>query len=84
MTTGASGALAEAMLKAVREAPNHKGDMTAADLTGYRVKERDPVCLMSIDPARAAGKAEYGGHTYYFCSRYCRARFEADPALYAR
>ena len=31
--------------KAVREAPNHKGDITAADLAGYRVKEREPVCV---------------------------------------
>jgi gamma-glutamyltranspeptidase/glutathione hydrolase len=39
------GAVAEAIVKAVREAPNHRGDMTAADLAGYTVKERDPVCV---------------------------------------
>ena len=39
------GAIAEAIVKAVREAPNHQGDMTAADLAGYAVKERDPVCV---------------------------------------
>ena len=38
------GAIAEAIVKAVREAPNHQGDMTPADLAGYSVKERDPVC----------------------------------------
>ena len=39
------GAIAEAIVKAVREAPNHQGDLTAADLAGYSVKERDPVCI---------------------------------------
>ena len=40
------GAVAEAIVKAVREAPNHRGDMTAADLAGYAVKEREPVCVV--------------------------------------
>jgi len=39
------GAIAEAIVKAVREAPNHRGDMTVADLAGYAAKERDPVCV---------------------------------------
>ncbi len=39
------GAIAAAMVKAVREAPKHQGDMVAADLAGYRAKERDPVCV---------------------------------------
>jgi gamma-glutamyltranspeptidase / glutathione hydrolase len=29
----------------VRGAPNHQGDITLADLAGYRVKARDPVCF---------------------------------------
>jgi gamma-glutamyltranspeptidase / glutathione hydrolase len=40
------GAIAEAIVKAVREAPNHQGDMTLADLAGYTVRERDPVCIL--------------------------------------
>ena len=40
-----AGPNAEAIVKAVREAPNHKGDITAADLAGYRVREREPVCV---------------------------------------
>jgi gamma-glutamyltranspeptidase/glutathione hydrolase len=40
-----SGPIGEAIVKAVREAPNHAGDITAADLAGYRVKERDPLCV---------------------------------------
>ena len=40
-----TGAVAAAIVDAVRQAPNHQGDITAADLAGYRVKEREPVCV---------------------------------------
>jgi P-type Cu+ transporter len=39
----------------------------------------DPVCKMLVQPESAAGKYEYGGETYYFCSLGCRDRFAADP-----
>ena len=39
----------------------------------------DPVCGMTVDPARAAGSFEYGGTTHYFCSNGCLAKFSADP-----
>jgi P-type Cu+ transporter len=44
---------------------------------------KDPVCGMTVDPARAAGSSEHGGHTVYFCSKGCKAKFDADPAKYA-
>jgi Cu+-exporting ATPase len=43
---------------------------------------KDPVCGMDIDPATAAGRSEYGGTTYHFCSDSCKQRFDADPAHY--
>ena len=39
----------------------------------------DPVCGMTVDPAKAAGHFDHGGHTYYFCGRSCLERFEASP-----
>ena len=39
------GPLAEAIVKAVDDAPNHQGDMTSGDLAAYRVEERDPLCF---------------------------------------
>jgi P-type Cu+ transporter len=39
----------------------------------------DPVCGMSVEPARAAATVEHGGVTYYFCSAGCAAKFRADP-----
>ncbi|HEX6099833.1 MAG TPA: YHS domain-containing protein [Thermoanaerobaculia bacterium] len=42
----------------------------------------DPVCDMTIDPARAAGSSTYDGVTYHFCSRGCVTKFDSAPALY--
>lgn len=42
----------------------------------------DPVCHMDIDPATAAGKSEYKGKTYYFCSLGCKKSFDEDPEKY--
>jgi Cu+-exporting ATPase len=39
----------------------------------------DPVCGMTIDPAEAAGQADYRGKTYYFCHPSCLERFQAAP-----
>lgn len=39
----------------------------------------DPVCGMSVDPAHAAGSTTHGGHAFYFCSKHCLNRFQADP-----
>jgi P-type Cu+ transporter len=43
---------------------------------------KDPVCGMTVDPARAAGKSEHEGETYYFCNPGCQAKFEANPGAY--
>src|SRR5215469_17204158 len=42
-------------------------------------KAKDPVCGMTVDPPKAAGKIEHGGKTYYFCSKRCAERFAQDP-----
>jgi Cu+-exporting ATPase len=52
--------------------------VTSKDVT----KVRDPVCGMLIDPARAAGKFDFQGQTYYFCNPSCLKKFQANPAAY--
>ncbi len=42
----------------------------------------DPVCGMTVDPRTAKHRADYHGHTYYFCADGCRAKFVADPQKY--
>jgi Cu+-exporting ATPase len=44
----------------------------------------DPVCGMTVDPAKAAGSFEYHGQTYYFCSKSCLAKFQKTPEAYLR
>jgi Cu(I)/Ag(I) efflux system membrane fusion protein len=47
----------------------------------------DPICGMSVDPAKAetAGRTHaHGGKTYYFCSDGCRDAFSKDPARIAQ
>jgi P-type Cu+ transporter len=43
---------------------------------------KDPVCGMTVDPARAAGSWEYGEKKWYFCSRHCLEKFRAEPEKY--
>jgi P-type Cu+ transporter len=45
---------------------------------------RDPVCGMTVNPAKAAGSSEYRGQTYYFCGKGCLAKFTAEPGRYLR
>ena len=44
---------------------------------------KDPVCGMTIGREDAAGQSSYQGQTVYFCSKDCKAKFDADPARYA-
>jgi YHS domain-containing protein len=42
----------------------------------------DPVCKMTIDESKAAGKSEYNGKTYYFCAAGCKKKFDDNPQQY--
>jgi len=42
----------------------------------------DPVCGMIVDPGQAAEERSVGGQRYFFCSRACVEKFDADPAVY--
>ena len=44
--------------------------------------EKDPVCGMTVDPARAKATHEHAGTMYYFCCPGCKEKFSADPAKY--
>jgi YHS domain-containing protein len=44
---------------------------------------KDPVCGMDVDPKTAAGKSDYQGKTYYFCSSGCKKAFDKEPQKYA-
>ncbi len=42
----------------------------------------DPVCKMTVEPARAAAQSTYRGQTYYFCCPRCKQEFDREPARY--
>ena len=44
--------------------------------------ERDPVCGMQVDPARAPARAEHAGRAYFFCCPGCAQKFQLDPDKY--
>ena len=44
----------------------------------------DPVCGMTVDPARSAATCDYAGKTYYFCARACAAAFAREPERYLK
>jgi len=43
---------------------------------------KDPVCGMEIDPKTAFATREHSGRTFYFCSKSCVDKFDADPHKY--
>jgi P-type Cu+ transporter len=45
---------------------------------------RDPVCGMTVDPAKAAAHLEHCGETYYFCAKGCAQKFSANPEQYLK
>ena len=44
----------------------------------------DPVCKMTIDESKAAGKSDYLGKTYYFCAPGCKKKFDENPSQYVK
>jgi Cu+-exporting ATPase len=46
--------------------------------------EKDVVCGMQVDPAKSAGTSQYGGKTYFFCSKVCKQKFDANPQQYTK
>ncbi len=48
------------------------------------MEHKDPVCGMTVTEGKEAGKAEYKGTTYYFCSNGCKVAFQKDPEKYIK
>src|SRR6266550_1677654 len=57
--------------------------MVAAFLVALTLRRgaKDPVCGMTVDRG-AKLTSNYRGHTYYFCSEGCKAKFDAEPERY--
>jgi P-type Cu+ transporter len=57
----------------------HDGSAAPADA---KTLPRDPVCGMTVDPARAKHQLAHEGRTIFFCSAGCVAKFKVDPGRY--
>ena len=44
----------------------------------------DPVCHMTVDESKAAGKSDYKGKTYFFCALGCKKKFDENPEKYVK
>src|ERR1700746_3420091 len=53
-------------------------------MTANESSARDPVCGMTVNPAKAKASAEYGGATYYFCCAGCAQKFQGAPEQYLK
>ncbi len=65
---------------------SHKPQMVSIGGMGHAATanklQRDPVCGMNVDAAKAAATFVHKGATYYFCCKGCAEKFKADPAKY--
>jgi Cu+-exporting ATPase len=49
---------------------------------GRTIMAVDPVCKMTVEPAKAAAQSTYRGQTYYFCAVSCKQQFDREPEKY--
>jgi P-type Cu+ transporter len=53
-------------------------------MTTQPTHAKDPVCGMTVDPAKAKATAEHGGQKYYFCCAGCAQKLQSDPEAYLK
>jgi YHS domain-containing protein len=44
----------------------------------------DPVCFMPVDEDSAQFTSDYKGTEYYFCTAWCKKKFDENPERYRR
>ncbi|HET8698968.1 MAG TPA: heavy metal translocating P-type ATPase [Gammaproteobacteria bacterium] len=69
------------MKRAGHEHARHEHAQEPRDGAQRAREVTDPVCGMSVDPARAPS-LRHGHETYYFCGPRCRDKFAAEPSRY--
>lgn len=61
---------------------DHKVESCCSSKTENNTSLKDPVCGMTVDPAKAAGQHTYKGADYFFCSKGCLTKFSNTPERY--
>lgn len=63
----------------------HHGNQTEVQgQDGVAPVVKDPICGMTIRLENAAGKSDFGGKTWHFCSLSCKKKFDASPETFAK
>ena len=75
----AAAALKNAAAPMTEVLPTPKPGHTSLSVFGAPPQEKDPVCGMMVGSGSPAGKVDYEGKTYFFCSTRCAERFEHEP-----
>ena len=63
---------------------SHKSHKHETGMDRTKDETKDPVCGMIIDKEKAAGRSEYKGRIYYFCSSECKEAFDEKPEKYLK
>ena len=66
-------------IRSAVSAPATSGERATANATLHI----DPVCRMTVSPARARAICEHDGSTFYFCSTSCRDTFTLHAERYS-
>lgn len=64
--------------------PSERGPTPASPRETPAASPVDPVCGMSVTSTTPALQRSYMDRTFFFCSRDCLRKFDADPPSYAR
>jgi hypothetical protein len=67
----------------VQDPERYDRERAAASESALIPGEIDPVCGMAVEPGGAAGRLEYQGQRFSFCSEQCQDRFQEHPDLFA-
>ena len=57
---------------------------TVSNRSRSQVRQRRAQTNSMPRTAKAAGTSQYQGQTYYFCSKGCKTKFDANPGQYVK
>ncbi|MEZ5465674.1 MAG: heavy metal translocating P-type ATPase, partial [Lysobacteraceae bacterium] len=63
---------------------HHHHDCCGSSKPAAEAKAIDPVCGMTVDPAKTAHHSQHEGHDWHFCSARCKERFDAEPGAFVQ
>lgn len=47
-------------------------------------QQKDVVCGMMVEESSTTATSDHKGKRYYFCSKDCKMKFDANPGQYSR